>query len=162
MDLTQFITKDMIWVQTPCQDQDALFEMVSERAASQNRISNQFLERLTEREAVFPTGLQLEHYGVALPHTDPECVTEQFIAVLTSEAGIRFKQMADASQETAANLIFVLGLNEPHSQLAVLQQLMGAIQNEEHVKALLAAKNEDEVIETLSQVVLHLKGEEKL
>lgn len=162
MDLVQFIKKEMIWVQTPCQNQTALFAEVSTRAASQDLITDQFLQKLTEREAIFPTGLQLENFGVALPHTDPECVTEQFIAVLTSEAGIPFKQMADANQETTANLIFVLGLNEPHSQLAVLQQLMGAIQNEEHVKALLAAKTADDIIETLSQVVLHLKGEEKL
>ncbi|WP_430535812.1 PTS sugar transporter subunit IIA [Listeria rocourtiae] len=161
MDLVAFIKKEMVWVQTPCQDQEELFTEVSTCAASQGLITDQFLKKLTEREAVFPTGLQLEHFGVALPHTDPECVTEQFIAVLTSEVGIPFKQMADANQETAANLIFVLGLNEPHSQLAVLQQLMGIIQKEKHVKALLAARTPDEIIETLSQVVIYLKGEEK-
>ncbi|KAF3470341.1 PTS fructose transporter subunit IIA, partial [Listeria monocytogenes] len=48
-----------------------------------------------------------------------------------------------------ANLIFVLGLTEPHSQLAVLQQLMGTFQDKANVAALLRAIDEDEVRQIL-------------
>lgn len=68
--------------------------------------------------------------------------------------GIPFKLMEDAGQTVEANLIFVLGLNEPHSQLAVLQQLMGTIQDKDNVAALLRAKDEDEVKQILETIAV--------
>lgn len=154
MDLVQFLKKGMVWVQSDIEKQEDLFQMVAESGKSEGYVTDDFLTRPTDREQTFPTGLKLDGYGVALPHTDPECVTEQFIAVITVKDGIPFKLMEDAGQTVEANLIFVLGLNEPHSQLAVLQQLMGTIQDKDNVAALLRAKDEDEVKQILETITV--------
>ncbi|WP_099222992.1 PTS sugar transporter subunit IIA [Listeria costaricensis] len=152
MDLVKFLKKEMIWVKTNCHDQQEVFQTVAASGQEHGYVTASFLEKLADREEVFPTGLKLDGYGVALPHTDPECVNEQFIAVLTTESGIPFNLMEDKNQSVKAEVIFVLGLNEPHSQLQVLQQLMGIIQDKENISALLEAKNEADIIDVLTKI----------
>ncbi|MNJ03190.1 Phosphoenolpyruvate-dependent sugar phosphotransferase system, EIIA 2 [compost metagenome] len=53
--------------------------------------------------------------------------------------------MDDETQEEEVNLIFMLGLNKPHSQLEVLKELMGLIQEEEVVKKIISSKDVNEI-----------------
>ncbi|WP_088810668.1 MULTISPECIES: PTS sugar transporter subunit IIA [Listeria] len=154
MDLVKFLYKELIWTDTTCVTQEDVFKTVADKGAELHYVTNHFLGKLMEREAVFPTGLKLDGYGVALPHTDPECVNEQFIAVLTSKEGIPFQLMEDKNQHVKAEVIFVLGLNEPHSQLEVLRQLMGIIQDKGNIRALHAANSAEEIIQTLEKIAI--------
>lgn len=152
MGLEQFLKKDLIWIKAPCKKQQDIFEMVALKAREGNRVTDNFLKKIIEREEVFPTGLQLDGYAVAIPHTDPECVNEQFIAVITSDEGIPFKRMDDPNEEVITNAIFMLGLNEPHNQLEVLQQLMAILQDRASVEKMLLMKDETEILELLSEL----------
>ncbi|WP_158179054.1 PTS sugar transporter subunit IIA, partial [Lactiplantibacillus plantarum] len=83
--------------------------------------------KIIKRESTFPTGLQLEHRGVAIPHTDADTINKEFVAVVVNDAPIAFSRMDDPEQKVDAKLVFVLGLNKPHAQLEMLQALMGII-----------------------------------
>lgn len=147
-----FLKPELIWTNSDASTHLEVFELIAAKAHKELFVEDNFLEKIKEREETFPTGLELEGYAVAIPHTDPECVKEQFIAVLTSKEGIPFKRMDDASKEVKANIIFMLGLNEPHSQLEVLQQLMGVLQNKETVEKLLSFDNESDILKYLKGV----------
>lgn len=151
MGLEQFLKSDLIWINASCKKPQDIFEMVALKAREGNRVTENFLEKILERERVFPTGLQLDGYAVAIPHTDPECVNEQFIAVITSDEGILFKRMDDPNEEVVANAIFMLGLNEPHNQLEVLQQLVAILQDRTSVEKMLLMEDETDIIELLSK-----------
>ncbi len=154
MDLVKFLHKELIWTDTTCVTQEDVFKTVADQGTELHYVTNHFLRKLKEREEIFPTGLKLDGYGVALPHTDPECVNEQFIAVLTSKRGIPFQLMEDKNQSVRAEVIFVLGLNEPHSQLEVLRQLMSIIQDKGNVQALNEASSADDMIQTLEKIAV--------
>lgn len=61
------------------------FEQVYEQALELGWVRSDFLERIKQREEIFPTGIQLEKYGAAIPHTDAECIFTEFVAVITNK-----------------------------------------------------------------------------
>jgi PTS system galactitol-specific IIA component len=104
-----------------------------------------------KREKEFPTGIQLMNFGAAIPHTDAECVREEFVAVITMQEPVTFYSMEDNTQQVKAQIIFVLGLNQPHAQLEMLQSLMGLLQNETVLSELLLATTENELVTTIKK-----------
>jgi hypothetical protein len=51
------------------------------------------------------------NFDAAIPHTDAECVREEFVAVITMQEPVTFYSMEDNTQQVKAQIIFVLGLN---------------------------------------------------
>lgn len=146
MELTTFIKPEMMWLKVEENDRDAIFRLVAGEGERLGFVHDHFLTKLKGREEEFPTGLQLDGYGVAIPHTDPDCVIEQFIAVLTTDSAIPFQSMESKEKEVGVNVIFVLGLNEPHSQLEALQTLMAVIQDKANMKRIVEAETKEEVL----------------
>ena len=152
MSLGQFLNDDLIKINLSCDDQDQFFKVMYEEALTKGFVDELFLSKIKERESVFPTGLKLDKYSVAIPHTDPQYVKEQFIAVAILEKPVKFHLMDDASQETEVSLIFMLGLNQPHQQIETLQQLMAIIQDSSNIEKLMAAVNREEVRSIFNQM----------
>jgi PTS system galactitol-specific IIA component len=59
--------------------------------------------------------------------------------------------MEDNNFQIKAQVVFVLGLNQPHAQLEMLQSLMGLLQNETVLSELLLATSEEELIQTIKK-----------
>lgn len=157
MYLINFLKEKMIWVNNTCQDTSELFQMVADQALQLDLVTDAFLTKIKQRESSFPTGIQLNGYGIAIPHTDPECIKEQFIGIVIPQKHISFKSMENENQMVNANVIFILGLNKPHCQLTVLQQIMRTIQNKDYVNQLIKAKDHDEI----TQIIQGISFEEK-
>jgi PTS system galactitol-specific IIA component len=150
--IAQFLKDELIKLNEDCQSKEEMFELMYKEALSRGYVSESFLTKIQEREENFPTGLSLGHYGIAIPHTDPEHVSEQFIGVVTLQNPITFQAMEDKDKAVDVKVILMLGLNEPHSQLAVLQQIMQVIQQEENYDKLVQA-NSPEDIHTLFEAL---------
>ncbi len=149
--LSAYVKEPLVFTQENYFSQDELFEQVTQKATDLGWVREDFLERIKKREATFPTGIQLVHYGAAIPHTDAECVQEEFVAIVTLQDPVVFQSMEDSNQEVKAQIIFVLGLNQPHAQLEMLQSLMGLLQNESLLAELLLATTPSELIEIIKQ-----------
>ena len=154
MEISNYIKKELIKLNLPCKSRNEMFQMMHQEAYKYGYVEEDFLEGLLSREEVFPTGIKLSNYSVAIPHTEAEYVKNQFISVVVPKNPIRFKQMDDETLETEVSLIFMLGLNKPHSQLEVLKELMSLIQKEDVVKEIISAKDEEQVKELLSNITL--------
>ncbi|WP_273450300.1 PTS sugar transporter subunit IIA [Streptococcus ferus] len=144
--LSNYLNDSLIFIDQIVQSSDQLFEMVSHRGLQLGYVREDFLERVKEREATFPTGIQLSTLGVAIPHTDAECILKEFVAIVISPTPITFKSMEDLNQTVAASVVFVLGLNRPHAQLEMLQSLMSLIQNDDILNQLINVKSNEELI----------------
>lgn len=149
--LSNYLTEKLIFTQNQYASSSDLFQAVYDVALKADYVREDFLDRVKEREATFPTGIQLENLGVAIPHTDAECVLEEFVAVVVSREPVAFQSMEDITVTVPASLVFVLGLNQPHAQLEMLQSLMGLLQNEELLKELLAATSAEDVLTIVNQ-----------
>lgn len=146
-----FIKEPLILIQKEYQSKEELFEAVYQIALEENLVREDFLQRVQDRESKFPTGIQLENQGVAIPHTDPECVLQEFVAVITLNSPILFQRMDDPTQTTPVEIIFVLGLNQPHTQLKMLQSLMGLMQDAEKIASFLEIETANEMFLSIEE-----------
>lgn len=145
--------EQLIFINEIFEDTDEFFEKIGQRSIDVRFANENFIEKLKEREIEYPTGLQLEKYGVAIPHTDPECINQEFISVVTLEEPVIFKSMANKDEEVEVRVVFILGLKTAKNQLHVLQTLMSVIQDEELMNGLMNATDKEEV-----QIVLEKIG----
>ena len=76
--LSFYVKSPLIFVQETFSSPIEIFEQVYEQALELGWVRSDFLERIKQREEIFPTGIQLEKYGAAIPHTDAECSTRGF------------------------------------------------------------------------------------
>ena len=104
---------------------------LAEKLEIKGVVKETYLSNVLSREIIFPTGLQFEGYGVALPHTDTEHVNKSQIAVLTLEEPVNFIQMATTDIVVPVKTIFMLAIKEAHTQVELLQQLVTLLQNRE-------------------------------
>lgn len=147
--LSSYVKEPLVFAQENFSSSDELFEQVNQKASDLGWVREDFLERIKKREETFPTGIQLMNFGAAIPHTDAECVLEEFVAVVTLQDPVAFKSMEDNSKQVEAQIVFVLGLNQPHAKLEMLQSLMGLLQNEAVLSELLLATTATELISTI-------------
>lgn len=149
--LSSYVKEPLVFAQENFSSQAELFDQVAQKALDLGWVREDFLERIKKREETFPTGIQLMNFGAAIPHTDAECVLEEFVAVITLQDPVVFYSMEDNNFQIKAQVVFVLGLNQPHAQLEMLQSLMGLLQNEIVLSELLLATSEEELIQTIKK-----------
>ena len=147
--LSGYLKEPLIFVQEVYDSRDELLEQVYQRAFNLGWVREDYLSRIKEREETFPTGIQLQNLGAAIPHTDSECVLQEFVAVVTNERPVVFNSMEDKAVQVKTDIVFVLGLNQPHAQLEMLQSLMGLLQNETLLSEMLLASNEVSLLEVI-------------
>lgn len=106
---------------------------------------------LKEREAEFPTGLDIDGIGVAIPHTDVSHVNKQGTAIAVLRNPVTFVQMGTDDEKTDVRLIFMLAVKEPSTQIDKLQRILAVIQDKETLKQLLEVKQKEEIVEIIKE-----------
>lgn len=152
MEIIKYINENMVLPSLECKTKEELFKAIHNIGIENGYIKEEFYEKILQREQNFPTGLNLGEIGVAIPHTDAEYIKEEFIAVCQLKNEVEFKSMEDADESVNVKLAFVLGLNKPHSQLTILQELMQLIQNKETVNALINANDKEDILKIIESL----------
>jgi PTS system galactitol-specific IIA component len=148
--INEYLNKDLIISNLEAKTTDDIFYALSEMLLKANYVKDSFYDGLVKRESKFPTGLTLGKYNVAIPHTDAIHVIKPTIAIATLKHPVTFNNM-DGDGQVDVNVVFAMVLNEPHSQIMMLQQLMLLIQNEDILKSLNEAKDSEEVYAIVSK-----------
>lgn len=152
MEITKYINRKMILPNLHCKTKEELFKTIYDIGIENDYVREEFYEKILQREKKFPTGINLGEIGVAIPHTDAEYIKQEFIAVCSIKDEVGFKSMEDENESVKVKLAFVLGLNQPHSQLAILQELMQIIQNKEIVESLIDANDENDILKIIESL----------
>lgn len=147
--ILELFNKDLVVTSLDAQCQDDVFEALYKKLYKNGFVRESYLDAIRERENNFPTGLQLKNYNVAIPHTDPEHVIRQAIAVATLKNPVIFKNMANILENVEVNIVFMIALNEAHKQVEILQQLVQLIQNETLLGKIVNSKNGEEIMKLL-------------
>ena len=145
MQLKEYFKKELVFYDLSVADKGEFFTILSQKACSLGKVTDEFEVNVKKREDNFPTGTQLEDFAVAIPHTDAEYVKEEFIAVAVFKEPVKFSSMEDASAILDVRAAFMLGLNQPHSQLEVLTELMGIFQNKETMAKIINSSSKEEL-----------------
>ena len=67
---------------------------LTDKLISKGIVKESYKQAIIDREHVFPTGLQFESYGIAIPHTDVEHVNKEQIALMTLKEPVSFYQIS--------------------------------------------------------------------
>ena len=142
-----YLDKELCLLQLEVKDQKELFQVMSEQLKNAGCVKDSFLEGITNREQEFPTGLEVNQIGFAIPHTDSAHVNSSQICFASLKEPLVFSDMTDKSHEIPVRLVFMLAMSQPHEQIDTLQNLVSLFQNEEKVNELLACTTKEAFIE---------------
>ena len=112
-----------------------------------------FREAVLERENSYPTGLQFDGYGIALPHTDSEHVIKSQIAVMTLEKPVKFIEMGSSDKEIDVKTIFMLALKDSNQHIKILQKVMELLQDKEAMSKIESFDDSKENVEKLIEIL---------
>ena len=146
-----YLDKELCLFQLEVKDQKELFQVMSEQLKNAGCVKDSFLEGITNREQEFPTGLEVNQIGFAIPHTDSAHVNSSQICFASLKEPLVFSDMTDKSHEIPVRLVFMLAMSQPHEQIDTLQNLVSLFQNEEKVNKLLACTTKEAFIELEKQ-----------
>lgn len=101
-----------------------------------------FTDAVLAREKNIPTGLPLSgRYNAAIPHTEVEHVVKSGIGLATLTHPVVFQNMVSPEETVEVQLVFVLALEQPKSQIEMLQEIAQVLQKPGVVHRLMEAKN---------------------
>ena len=136
---------------------DELFEVMSGRLMELGYVTGDFFESIKEREKEYPTALPIEPYAVAIPHTDPECIKNAFIACIRLKEPIPGREMAANEVVHMVRFVFLLGFKQEavgDAHVELLQILVNNCQRPDFMERLRQAAN----IEAYFNLVLSMEG----
>lgn len=109
-----------------------------------------YVDALIEREQEFPTGLDVDGYGVAIPHTPVEHVNKTAIAVAILENPVEFTAMGTDDEFVQVKLVMMLAIagkpGEHGAHIDELQRIMAILQDTALLEKIQNAKSADEII----------------
>lgn len=135
-------------------NREEALEFLAKEFLEKELVTNLFYKGISEREKLFPTGLNINEIGFAIPHTDSDKVKRSQVGFLSLEESVEFKEMTDMDECVGVKLIFMLALKEPHEQLEMLQRLMELFQNEKLVKRLLECCDKESYLKIIEEAGL--------
>lgn len=110
-----------------------------------------YVDALITREKEFPTGLDVDGVGVAIPHTDVSHVNKAGIAIGILREPVTFVQMATDNETVEVGLIFMLAVVNPNEHIDQLQRIIAIIQDKNVLNKLLEAKDTNQIIEIIKE-----------
>ncbi|WP_049690581.1 PTS sugar transporter subunit IIA [Anaerococcus jeddahensis] len=116
-------------------------------------VKQSFKEAILEREDSYPTGLQFDGYGIALPHTDSKHVIKSQIAIMTLEKPVKFVEMATSDKEIDVKTIFMLALKDSNQHIKILQKVMELLQDREDMTKIESFDDSKENVEKLIEIL---------
>ena len=134
-------------------NQQEVLTYISEHLQQKNIVKKSHLKALIEREALFPTGIALDGYAVAIPHCEAEHANTPAIFIIRTQSPVAFNR-ADDDGTVDVSLIISLVVTSPEAQLDLLKVLFSNLQNKEFYHFLLKAP-EDEITEHFSKVIFN-------
>ncbi len=150
---TSLFRPELVFFDFEATDEWDFFKKMSDTLKEKGYVRDSWHDAICAREKSFPTGLQFEKIGVAIPHVDPENIVKPYIAIIKPKAPIDFAPMADmVDHPVHTELIINLGLlAHAEDQVAVLQAMMGIFMDEEATAEIMAQDTPEGIIDAIAK-----------
>lgn len=151
MNITEFLSKEAVLLGLEAATAEEVIRLLGGKLRDQGLVRDDFVEAALKREAEMPTGLPLGgEYNAAIPHVDIEYVNTSALGLATLKEEVVFYNMVEADEEVPCRLVIMLALDQPKSQVEMLQSVAAVLQNPEIISKLVHAETTEEVFEILS------------
>ncbi|RDW20676.1 PTS sugar transporter subunit IIA [Oceanobacillus chungangensis] len=146
-----FFDESVILLDLAADSKEEVLNKMGSNLVDLDLVKESFIPAIIQREAEFATGLPTAGVSVAIPHTDVEHVINKTISVAILKKPVDFVIMGDDIETTPVQLVFMLAMDEAHSQLSLLQKLMAMFQNEDLLKRLVSLADKTEIKNVLEE-----------
>jgi PTS system galactitol-specific IIA component len=140
-----------IWLDETYMNQADLFESISSRLNEMDFVKLSFGAALTEREIKFPTGIQTEFDGIAIPHTDAIHVIAPCISFVRLRTPMMFRHMGMEEVEVQVRYVFILAVKNPEDHVNVLGRLVELFTNHAFMEKISETKYSKDAATLLNQ-----------
>ncbi len=148
--LRDYLVPEAVNLGMNAENADEVIRNISGKLLYAGYVRGTFTDAILTREKDIPTGLPLSgKYNAAIPHTDVEHVVKSGIGLATLTRPVVFRNMVSPEEAVDVRLVFVLALDQPKSQIEMLQEIAKVLQEPDAVNALIDAKNLFQVYEAL-------------
>ena len=150
--LIEYLVTEAIMLDADVSSAEEIIRSLSKKLMDVGYVRDTFADAAVARESSIPTGLPLGGMiNAAIPHTEIEHVLKPGVGMATLKKPVIFQNMISPEESVEVRLVFILALNQPKSQIEMLQEVAGVIQDPKLVMDLVNAK-------TTEQVMAALKG----
>jgi PTS system galactitol-specific IIA component len=123
-------------------DKTEVITELGEQLFQAGYVRESFVRAALQRESEMPTGLPLEGaYNAAIPHTESEHVLKPGLALATLAKPVTFQNMILPEEGVPVQLVILMALDQPKSQVEMLQEIAGVLQNPQVIERLMQAKD---------------------
>lgn len=143
------LKEQLIFTDLEAKTYEDVMDQVGEAFIKEGYCKDTYKDALKVREEEYPTGLDIDGLGVAIPHTDISHVNKQATAIAVLKNPVTFVQMGSDDETTDVRLVFMLAVKDPSTQIDKLQAIIEIIQDREVLNKLLQVKNKAEIIEII-------------
>lgn len=141
----------LILLQQTFKDSAEAIDTLAALAKDQGLVTDLYIEKIQEREVEFPTGLEMP-IPLAIPHIADGC-NEPFVSIATLAEPVIFKSMDRSGDDVAVQIVFLFGIIDPKSQLAVLRKFAAAFSDKAAVEKLLKAETKAGLLQELDGIL---------
>lgn len=125
---------------------------MGEVLVAEDCVTTDYIGAALARERDFPTGIQLQNVGIAIPHATPEGnVRRSGIAVAKLQSPVNFQSMENPEDIVSANLVFFLALKDQQQHLEILKKLFLSFQQPELVQELMDSHDMNALLNALQR-----------
>lgn len=142
------LREDLIFTDVEAATTDDVFDQLGGALVAAGFGKETYVQALKEREEEFPTGLDINGFGVAIPHTPVDYVNETATCIGVLKEPVTFLEMG-SDEEVAVKLVFMLCVTDPHAHIDQLKQIVLIIQDEQTLNALSTTKDPAAIIDII-------------
>src|SRR5512142_199627 len=129
MTLSDFLVPEAVILGMDAATASEVIHNLGGKLLSAGYVRETFIEAVLEREKTIPTGLPLSgKHNAAIPHTDIEHVIKPGLGMATLVKPVVFNNMISPEEKVEVRLVFVLALEQPKSQIEMLQEVAQVLQ----------------------------------
>lgn len=151
MEIKDFLDPGAIALNLDVETSEEVIRELGGRLLDLGFVTDDFIDATLEREANMPTGLPLGgSVNAAIPHVDIEYVKKSALGLATLKQEVVFYNMVENEVEVPCRLVIMLALDQPKSQVEMLQSVAAVLQQPAVIDALIAAKTVEEIYTALS------------
>ena len=145
------LRESLIFTNLEAKTYEDVMRAVGQKVTAEGFAKESYVDALISREKDFPTGLDIDGFGVAIPHTDVSHVNKAATAIAILKNPVTFVQMGTDDDYVDAKVIFVLAVDDPKGHLEQLQRIISISQDKDILEKLTQANEASEIINVIKE-----------
>lgn len=160
------LKEDLIFTDVEAETTDDIFRQLGGALTEKGYTKDSYVQALIDREEEYPTGLNIDGIGVAIPHTPIEHVNKAATCIGILKKPVEFIEMGSDDDKVDVQLVFMLAVVDPSAHIDQLQRIVTIIQDKNVLKQLSETSNPRDIIgiihmkeDAIDEVVHDLEGQ---